>query len=125
MKDKIMLISHPEEGSLPEKSLQEHLENVADISRQQINKMRLNISPDLISKKMLAEISFLIGMFHDFGKATSFFQDYIIGKRKKSPLTRHGFISAVICYHIIFKKKEMLNKHYVYWHRFTGNFTLQ
>ena len=106
MKDKTVLISHPEEGSLPEKSLQEHLENVADISRQQINKMRLNISPDLISKKMLAEISFLIGMFHDFGKATSFFQDYIIGKQKKSPLTRHGFISAVICYHIIFKKTE-------------------
>lgn len=99
-----MLISHPEEGSLPEKSLQEHLGNVANISRQQINKMRLNISPDLISKKMLTEISFLIGMFHDFGKATSFFQKYIRGMRNKGPLTRHGFISAVICYYVIFKK---------------------
>jgi len=104
MKDKTMLISHPEEGSLPEKSLQEHLENVAEVSRQQINKMRLNISPDLISKKMLAEISFSIGMFHDFGKATSFFQKYIRGKRNKGPLTRHGFISAVICYYVIFEK---------------------
>jgi len=104
MKDKSMLISHPAEGSVPEKLLREHLENVADISRRQIHRMRLNIGPDLISKKMLAEISFLIGMFHDFGKATSFFQEYIRGKRNKSPLTRHGFISAVICYHIILKK---------------------
>ena len=72
-----MLISHPQEGSLPEKPLQKHLENVANISKKQISKMRLNISHDLISKKMLIEISFFIGMFHDFGKATSFFQNYI------------------------------------------------
>ena len=99
-----MLISHPQEGSLPEKPLQKHLENVANISKKQISKMRLNISHDLISKKMLIEISFFIGMFHDFGKATSFFQNYINGKRNKGPLTSHGFISAVICYHIILQK---------------------
>jgi len=106
MKDKTMLISHPGEGSLPEKSLREHLGNVADISKRQINKMRLNISPDLISKQMLIEISFLIGMFHDFGKATSFFQEYIMGKRNKGQLTKHGFISAVICYYIILEKTK-------------------
>ena len=97
-----MLISHPEEKNAPEKPLKEHLQNVGEISRRQIQKMRLDLT--LISQDELAELSYLIGIFHDFGKSSTYFQQYIRGKRKGDALTRHSFISALVAYHIIQQK---------------------
>ena len=97
-----MLISHPAEKNAPEKPLKEHLRNVGEISRHQIQKMRLNLT--IISQDKLAELSYLIGIFHDFGKSSTYFQQYIRGKRRGNALTQHSFISAVVAYHMVLQK---------------------
>ncbi len=96
------LISHPEEGKLEEKSLYEHLYNVADNSCNEIKKNSLNLS--LIKKENLQRLSFLIGLFHDFGKATSWFQKYIRGSEKSSKFTEHSLFSAIIGYYVVLKE---------------------
>ena len=63
--------------------------------------MRLNLS--ILKKDDLAQISFIIGMLHDFGKATSYFQDYIRNIRGGDNYTRHGFVSALVTYYAIEK----------------------
>jgi len=97
-----MLISHPAEKNAPEKPLKEHLRNVGEISRHQIQKMRLDLT--IISQDKLAELSYLIGIFHDFGKSSTYFQQYIRGKRRGDALTQHSFISAVVAYHMVLQK---------------------
>jgi CRISPR-associated endonuclease/helicase Cas3 len=97
-----MLLSHPEEKNAPEKPLKEHLRNVGEISRRQIQKMRLNLT--IISQDKLAELSYLIGIFHDFGKSSTYFQQYIRGQRNGDALTQHSFISALVAYHMIRQK---------------------
>jgi len=93
------LISHPAEGALAEKPLSEHLYNVAYKSLNEIDKHTINIS--FIKKSELKRLSFLIGIFHDFGKATTWFQNYIRGKTGPSVVTRHSFISAAVCYYAV------------------------
>ncbi|MBF0449912.1 MAG: CRISPR-associated helicase Cas3', partial [Candidatus Magnetomorum sp.] len=94
-----MIISHPATQNDPAKPLKTHLYNVAKRSRDLIVGMQLNLS--IITKTDLADLSYMIGLFHDFGKATTFFQNYINQLGRKSPLTYHSFISAFVCFHII------------------------
>lgn len=82
------LISHPN------KKLETHLENVGKFSKEIFNS--LNINTDL----NLEEISFLIGIAHDFAKSTSFFQNYI-RDHKKNKYTVHSLLSAIFTYYII------------------------
>jgi CRISPR-associated endonuclease/helicase Cas3 len=92
--------------SHPNKKLEEHLLNVGNLSKQ--------IFTDLNFKNhdLFAEISFLIGISHDFAKATSFFQKHLF-EGFKSEKTRHGFLSAVFGYYVIknflIEKKIMNN----------------
>lgn len=53
----------------------------------------------LVTPAELERLAFLVGIFHDFGKATTFFQDYIRDPAKKrSQLTPHSFVSAAAAY---------------------------
>jgi len=98
-----MLISHPAEKNAPEKPLKAHLFNVGENSRRLIDEMRLDLT--IISQERLAELAYFIGIFHDFGKATTYFQAYINdGRRKGDNLTHHSFVSAVVCYHAVCEK---------------------
>ncbi|OQX06466.1 MAG: hypothetical protein BWK80_50685 [Desulfobacteraceae bacterium IS3] len=97
-----MLISHPAEKNAPEKPLKVHLFNVGENSRRLIKSVRLDLT--ITSQEKLAELACFIGMFHDFGKATTWFQDYINGNRKGDNLTHHSFVSAVVCYHAVREK---------------------
>lgn len=105
MRDKKMLISHPAEKNAPEKPLKTHLFNVGEHSRRLIESMRLDLT--IISQEKLAELAYFIGIFHDFGKATTWFQDYINGDRKGDNLTHHSFISAVVCFHAVREKFDL------------------
>ena len=67
--------------SHPDKRLIKHLTEVRDISIGQI--------PNEYEKAYE-----IIALCHDFGKYTSYFQNYLRDK-KKSNLSNHGFISAV------------------------------
>jgi CRISPR-associated endonuclease/helicase Cas3 len=98
----VMSLPHYDEiWSHPEKQLREHLENVGEIAKYSASTIPLYFPEGTI----LPKIAYLIGMYHDLGKATPFFQEYI---REKDPVrklrlknkdeTKHSLISAVAAY---------------------------
>jgi len=103
--------------SHPDKNLENHLKTVADVCKKTIQRKSLNL---WLGKKVIEDISYLIGLCHDFGKFTSYFQDYIREKdeyRKKRlknrPETKHGLISAVFAYFVVrdyLKEKDLTNQ---------------
>ena len=79
--------------------LKQHLKEVANKSREII----LSKNIELIDKNILADISYLIGVSHDFGKYTTFFQKSRI---KKIPidnenLGNHSLISALFSFELL------------------------
>ncbi|MCP4153976.1 MAG: CRISPR-associated helicase Cas3' [bacterium] len=100
-----MLISHPATKNAVAKPLTEHLLNVGERSRQAVRGMRLDLT--VITQERLEQLSFLVGIFHDIGKATTYFQNYIKKKERKSKMTRHSLISAVVAYYFV--KSQMGN----------------
>lgn len=104
------LISHPAENNLPEKSLFEHLLNVAEVSAKEVKGHHLNLVQ--IDKKDLERLSFLIGILHDFGKSTSFFQKHVRGINIPGNLSCHSLLSAVVCYHTV--KNEFASEKWAY-----------
>jgi CRISPR-associated endonuclease/helicase Cas3 len=90
--------------SHPDKLLVDHLRKVGQLSRRTIKDKSLNID----EKDLLIDVAYLMGVTHDLGKATSFFQEYIIEKdeKKKRSLkakenTHHGLLSAFFTYAVI------------------------
>ncbi len=87
--------------SHPEKQLREHLENVGRIAKSSTEAIPLNFPEG----KILLEVAYLIGVYHDLGKATPFFQEYLREKDpdrkallKNKPETKHSLISAIAAY---------------------------
>ncbi len=96
--------------SHPDKLLVDHLCQVGELSKKTVSDKSLNID----EADLLEDVAYLIGITHDLGKATKFFQDYIIEKdeKKKKSLkakdtTHHGLLSAFFTYAVI---KEYLSK---------------
>lgn len=96
--------------SHPDKLLIDHLKNVGKLSGDTVAGKRLNLE----DASFLSEAAYIIGVTHDLGKATAFFQEYIIEKdqKKKKALkaketTHHGPLSALFTYKII---TEYLNQ---------------
>ncbi|MHA1439586.1 MAG: CRISPR-associated helicase Cas3' [Promethearchaeota archaeon] len=56
----------------------------------------------LLDKNYLGDIGFILGIFHDFGKFTSFFQNHL-NFGKKDLKSHHSCISAFICSNFIYK----------------------
>jgi len=91
------LLSHPG------KRLIVHLRNVGVIARNTVADKSLNIE----EANLLQDMAFIIGVTHDFGKATKFFQDYIAEKNEKKrrslkamETTHHGLLSAFFTYSV-------------------------
>lgn len=78
--------------SHPNKLLEDHLVGVAKLSSIFLNEKPRHIFDELSDTIKLA------CLFHDIGKATSFFQNYLRSpnKGKKSEYTHHSFLSAVL-----------------------------
>ena len=92
------LLSHPD------KPLVNHLRNVGVLSRKAISEKSLNID----NADLLSDAAYIIGVTHDLGKATAFFQEYIkeTDEKKKRSLkakdnTHHGLLSAFFTYSVI------------------------
>jgi len=68
--------------SHPEKKLTEHLKEVSDLAYD-------------YCPAPYKEAAYLAGLAHDFGKFTTYFQDYLLRKKKSGKLQQHGFISAL------------------------------
>ncbi|MGC9514570.1 CRISPR-associated helicase Cas3' [Methanocrinis sp.] len=90
--------------SHPDKRLVDHLQRVGELSRKTIADRSLNID----DADLLEDAAYLIGITHDLGKATGFFQKYIDEKdeaKKKSlksrDTTHHGLLSAFFTYAVI------------------------
>jgi CRISPR-associated endonuclease/helicase Cas3 len=106
-----MLISHPAEKNVKSKPLKEHLFNVGESSRKKVKESRLNLT--VIEKNDLEQLAFFIGIFHDFGKATTFFQEYIKSKEHKGDQwTKHSLLSAAVCYYFV--KDELQSRLWAY-----------
>jgi len=92
--------------SHPSKLLIHHLKNVADFSRAMVT------STDIVNGNVLADIAYLIGISHDFGKSTSFFQQWL-KEEKRTNLAHHSFLSAFFGYSIVKQyllEKDLLDK---------------
>jgi CRISPR-associated endonuclease/helicase Cas3 len=96
--------------SHPDKLLKDHLHRVGELSKKTIADKSLNID----EADLLKNAAYLIGITHDLGKATKFFQDYINEKdeKKKKSLkakesTHHGLLSAFFTYAVV---KEYLSQ---------------
>lgn len=99
--------------SHPGKKLQNHLSAVADSCETTHHDTRPDFSSLGYSQETLAVFSRTLGVCHDFGKATSFFQEYLFADEKKKailkarPETHHGLISAIFTYYCL---RELLMK---------------
>ena len=98
-----MIISHPAKNGYQEKLLVDHLAEVASDAKEMIQKLSLNLTTT--TKDKLTFGAEKIGIMHDLGKASSYFQNYVRGGNRNN-LTHHSYISAVITFfnfHFIFK----------------------
>jgi len=107
--------------SHPDKLLKDHLFNVGNYCKDTLSSKKLNIEK-YIDFDTLQDVAYLIGVTHDFGKATSYFQNYMSEKNeskraklKTKPETHHGFISSIFTYYAIreyLQSKNLLDKKY-------------
>lgn len=77
--------------SHPEKSLKQHLENVGRLSKEILE------SKTIDHKEIFTEVAYLIGITHDFGKATTYFQK-LIDRGERSQKAHHSLLSSLIGY---------------------------
>jgi len=80
--------------SHPNKLLEEHLKEVGELSKEIVE------TKNIRNKQFLAEVAYLIGIAHDFGKATTFFQNKIHSD-EKTQYAKHSCISSLFCYYLI------------------------
>ena len=76
----------------PDQTLEKHLVDVANMSKEIVLEKHLNTDTEI-----LANISFYIGLLHDFAKGTNEFQKYIRGG-EPTEKARHGLLGAVATY---------------------------
>lgn len=83
----------------PEKILlKNHLQYVGNRSKEIINSKEFNG----IDKDIISDISYLIGISHDFGKYTAFFQEKLKGLLDTNdPRTYHGLISGLFAFEVV------------------------
>lgn len=96
--------------------LVDHLSNIAGNIKAEIQS---TIFDESLNKTFLTDIGFLIGITHDFGKYTTFFQKKLLNKQVAFPEANHGLISALFCfyclqeYHICYNYLESLKFFYI------------
>lgn len=105
-----MLYSHKfDDGTKLE--LRKHLHDVASVSLSIVQQKRLNFS---LSQEVIEDISFIISICHDFGKATKDFQYDRLENNRQSSYTNHALISAIAGYIVskdyIGSKKDKVDK---------------
>ncbi|MDQ0340793.1 CRISPR-associated endonuclease/helicase Cas3 [Caldalkalibacillus uzonensis] len=93
--------------SHPDQSLQNHLAGVLKAVQQLWEQRQFTGWETTEEKRRLRDLLCVAAVFHDFAKATSYFQDYILSEdKKKTPLNRHSLLSAIVSYFIGKKNLE-------------------
>ncbi len=89
-----------EDRIISRKPLLLHIREVAEAARGYIAAL-----PDALARKNeLQALASLIGVVHDFGKYTSFFQGYLLRKENHGIAKNHSFVSAVLTAYLIFRQ---------------------
>ena len=104
MLNSFRLISHPEgEGRPGPKHLKDHLFEVGSISKEVADGLSMGDFP--LTRDRISTIAYLIGVCHDFGKATSFFQQYITHPDNPNRTQKrfHSQISSLFGYYVVDK----------------------
>lgn len=86
--------SHYDKKSRERKRLETHLVEVAGAAQ---NNVPTFLHFDVINNKQVQKILELHGLFHDLGKYTDYFQDYLVHDQR-SNYQNHSHISAMILY---------------------------
>jgi len=81
--------------SHPDKLLYEHLKNVGELSRE------IMLCKEIKNKDAYSEIAYLIGIAHDFAKATTYFQDVLEKRITKTENAHHGMLSSIFGYYLV------------------------
>ena len=89
-------ISHPAEDGDEETLLLEHLDEVAERAGSVVPPDATTIGGDPLTG-MLA----IVARCHDFGKATTWFQEYVVGDRDASKQTNHSLFGAYLGYYVL------------------------
>lgn len=84
--------------------LRDHLEAVAKLAEAQVPP---NVQFDYIDNLAIKEIVRALGCYHDLGKYTQYFQDYLL-QGKNSHLKNHAHISACFTYAFLSEKLKHL-----------------
>lgn len=94
---------HSPYQSHPGKLLREHLQEVAEAARRHLD------HPALRYRELLREAAYLVGLAHDVGKYTSYFQKHLQnGTRFEGGLERHGFLSATLTAWILWQRRQTM-----------------
>ena len=80
------------------KYLKEHLQNVANNIKTKIEETVFN---EKIDKEHLSKIGFLLGLYHDFGKYTTYFQNWLLDKKDSGDKKNHSLLSALFSFYAI------------------------
>lgn len=86
-------LARPAKGNRAEELLNEHLASVAQRAKRNV------LSSAIPDREELAELAWLCGLTHDFGKYTTYFQEKLPPLEKKPPkkaYSHHAFISALL-----------------------------
>jgi len=97
-----MFYSHYDKnaGGRAGKILAFHLLETAEATRSYILAV-----PDAVDEKHeLADLAFIIGLAHDFGKYTTFFQDYLLNGVDHGDKKNHSLISALWSMYVLQQK---------------------
>ena len=92
--------------SHPDKLLKDHLWNVGTTSKE------IADSKQIENGDTFSEIAYLIGISHDFGKATTYFQKWL-NRDEKTQYARHSYLSALFGYFLVkhyLMKENKLNQ---------------
>ncbi len=83
-----------------------HLKTVGSISKELVQ------STIIENKDLFADVVYLNGIAHDFGKSTKFFQKWL-NEGKRTEKAHHSYISALFGYHLVslfLKSRNLLNE---------------
>jgi CRISPR-associated endonuclease/helicase Cas3 len=102
--------------SHPNKLLVTHLSNVGNKSIFTNKEKKLSLEKLGIDENIFSKVAFLIGICHDFGKGTKYFQRYVLEtdpdvqrRLKNKKEYHHGLISAIFTYYILKKYIDNLS----------------
>jgi len=89
-------VSHPAEDGDEATLLLAHLNEVAERAEAVVSTDATTIGGD-----PLTEMAAIVARCHDFGKATTWFQEYVVGERDASKRTNHSLLGAYLGYYVL------------------------